>query len=81
MKLYDVPNGTKIRVLGEVSIPPDAPEINKGDELFFYKIDGMYSHCVNSDGIRVYIAAWTEVEIIENVPPGGYGDGNEIHQL
>ena len=64
MKLYDVPRGTKIRVLGEANSPPFAPEINIGDELYFYHTDGMYSYCEDKDGNVVHLVAWAEVEII-----------------
>lgn len=63
MKLHSVPWNTKIRVLEEATVPPGASEIHKGDELTFYTIDGMYSLCKKGDE-SVYLAAWTEVEII-----------------
>ena len=63
MKLHEVPNNTKIRVLGEVKIQPAAPYINEGDILTFHHIDGMYSYCTDKDGNVVYLAAWAEVEI------------------
>ena len=51
MKLYDVPRNTRIKV---------------GDlELNFKHIDGMYSLCQTDDGETVHLAAWTEVEILE----------------
>ena len=63
MKLYDVPNNTKIRVLDDVGVPPGAPEIKKGDELLFQNIDGMYSYC-EMNGEVVHLVAWAEVKII-----------------
>ena len=66
MKLYDVPNNTKIRVIGDIRIPPEAPEINKDEILKFLHIDGMYSLCKNSNGDFVHLVAWAEVEIINS---------------
>ena len=53
MKLYDVPPNTRIKV--------------KELELMFHHIDGMYSICKTDDGETVHLAAWTEVEIVEQV--------------
>ena len=64
MKLYEVPRNTGIRVLEEGTVPPAAPAIHKGDILRFHEIDGMYSVCYRGEE-RVYLAAYTEVEIIE----------------
>ena len=51
MKLYDVPRNTRIKV---------------GDrELNFHRIDGAYSYCTTDKGEPVHLAAWTEVEIVE----------------
>jgi hypothetical protein len=70
MKLYNVKNGTWIRVMGEVTTPPCSPEIQEGQKLFFHHIDGMYSLCTLTekmdDGGYIHLAAWTEVEIIPN---------------
>ena len=63
MKLYDVPEGSKIRVL-TTGAPPFAPEIAKDDILYFDHIDGMYSYCKDSEGNVVHLVAWAEVEII-----------------
>lgn len=51
MKLYDVPNDSKILVGDTV--------------LTFHHIDGMYSYCVDEHGNVHHIAAWTEVDLIE----------------
>lgn len=50
-KLYNVPRNTTIR-LGET-------------ELFFHHVDGMYSYCTTQDGDIAHLAAWTEVEIVD----------------
>lgn len=70
MKLYEVPRETKVRVLapdggGPHAVPPSAHPIDTGEILFFDHVDGMYSYCTNSRGQVVHLAAWTEVEIIE----------------
>lgn len=52
MKLYDVPRNTRIKV--------------EDLELMFHHIDGMYSYCKTEEGETVHLAAWTEVEIVNN---------------
>jgi len=53
MKLYDVPRNTRIRTLTEEKF-----------ELNFHHIDGAYSYCEDDEGHVYHIAAWTEVEIV-----------------
>jgi hypothetical protein len=65
MKLYNVPRGSKIRVVGDVKSPPAAPIIEEQEVLNFSHVDGMYSYCTNSDNEVVHLAAWAEVEIVE----------------
>lgn len=50
MKLYDVPRNSLIYI--------------NGTELKFHHIDGMYSYCTDSDGNVHHIAAFEEVEVI-----------------
>ena len=64
MKLYKVPNNTKIRLLEDGQVPPAAPQLYKGDELLFCKIDGAHSVCYKGKQL-VHLAAWSEVEIIK----------------
>lgn len=64
MKLYEVPNNTKIRVVSDVKVPPCAPQISNGDVLKFHHIDGMYSYCTNINKEVVHLVAWAEVEIV-----------------
>ena len=65
MKLYNVPRNSTIRVLEDVRIPPESSEISKGEILYFEHMDGMYSRCKRiTDNTIVFIAAWTEVEIV-----------------
>lgn len=65
MKLYNVPNNSRIRILGDVKIPPCAPELSIGDELNFKHIDGMYSYCTNDKDEVVHLAAWAEVDLVK----------------
>ena len=65
MKLYDVPRNSKIRVVGDIKIPPAAQNIEEQEVLNFSHVDGMYSYCTNSDNEAVYLVAWAEVEIVE----------------
>ena len=63
MKAYDVKYGTKVTVVDEqVNTPPSSIQVNKGDEITIYRVDGMYCNGIDKDGNRIYIAAWTEVE-------------------
>lgn len=66
VKLYDVPRNSKIRVIGDIKIPPGAPEIKEGDVLDFKHVDGMYSLCYNKDKQPVHLVAWAEVEVVED---------------
>ena len=67
MKLYDVPRNTLIRVVAEeAKVPPAAPELPAGMELNFGHVDGMYSYCTTDDGQVVHLAAWEEVEIVDD---------------
>ena len=72
MKLYEVPRRTWVRPVQKVHSPPAAPGVALGEEIFFDHIDGMYSYCKNKEGQVVHMAAWTEVEVINdttNPPP------------
>jgi len=46
-------------------VPPGAPPINLKEIIDFHHIDGMYSFCVNAKGETVHLAAWTEVEVVD----------------
>lgn len=64
MQLYEVPNGTRIRVITPEAPPPEGIPI-EAKEYMFCHIDGMYSFCHDDDGNTVHLKAWTEVEIVE----------------
>jgi len=55
MKLYECPRNVIVHVID--SEPPL--------EVKFHRVDGMYSYCTLENGDVVHLAAWTEVEIIE----------------
>ena len=66
MKLYNVQDGSTVKLLEDAVIPPGAPEVNKGDVVKLFNIDGVYGNCFK-DGERVWIHAMTEVEeVVEN---------------
>jgi hypothetical protein len=55
MKLYELPRKEqRVRCLED-------------DQIYtFYHVDGMYSLCKNFKGDVVHLAAWSEVEILED---------------
>ena len=65
MKLYDVPRNSRIKIIGDVKVPPAALELVEGQELNFRSIDGMYSYCTTDSGEVVHLVAWAEVEVIK----------------
>ena len=65
MKLYDVPRGSKIKLVEDPKTPPAHKHLNTGEVLRFAHLDGMYSYCTDADGNAVHIAGWTEVEVVE----------------
>ena len=64
VKLYDVPRGSKIRVMGDIIVPPASDTIQEGDILKFSRIDGMYSECYTELGVLVHLSASADVEIV-----------------
>jgi len=67
VKLYEAPRNSLVRVVGTPTAPPDAPEVNDGEVIKFYHVDGMYSYCKNEYGDIVHIPAWQEVEVLNEV--------------
>jgi hypothetical protein len=57
MKLYEVPRKSYIML--------------EGNQYWFDHIDGMYSFCHDMKGNIVHLAAWTEVEVVEECEGGG----------
>lgn len=72
MKLYEAPRGSTVKLLEDAEVPPGAPQLKKGDKVFFRDLDGMYSYCHYYPGrkmdekIVVHLAGWTEVEIVSD---------------
>ncbi len=67
MNLLKVPANSRIRVLEDARVPPAAPRVPSGLELNFHNLDGMYSFCTDDDGNTYHLAAWTDVEVIDDV--------------
>jgi hypothetical protein len=66
MQAYEVPNGKKVVIVDDtVYYAPVSRMVSKDDILTIVNLDGMYSNCLDSNGDRVYIAAYTDVKIIE----------------
>ena len=73
MKLFKVPRGSWVKVGdddGDTKVPPSAPVIDHGQVVFFDHLDGMYSYCKDQEGNVVHLAAWAEVEIVDNPKEG-----------
>ncbi len=68
MKLYELNRNTWVRLLEIPRVPPDAPEILKGDIVQYKQIDGMYAQCITEEDIVCYVPAWIEVEIVKPNP-------------
>lgn len=65
MKLYEVPNNTRVRLLPETEVHIPVGSDLPVNEFKFVKIDGMYSYCVTDAGEVCHPAAWTEVEVVK----------------
>jgi hypothetical protein len=65
-KLYDVPRNSKIRILSEAKVPPSHRDFEENEVLNFKHIDGAYSYCLDKDNQPVHLAAWTEVEVVND---------------
>ena len=63
-KLYELTKGDKFIVVFE----DEQGVVAKSEEVFtFFKIDGAYSICYDRDGNIVHWAAYTPVEVVDNV--------------
>lgn len=66
MEAHNVKYGTKVRIVdNDVHTPPATLSIDLDDVITILNLDGMYCNAINKDGERIYIAAWTNVEEIE----------------
>ena len=65
MKIYKLKPGSIVKITDEgVCTPPSSPQVETNDIVTLIKLDGMYCSVKNVDGIIVFVAAWTEVEIV-----------------
>jgi len=69
MKAMNVDRNTKVVITdtGQIRIPPSALPLVTGDVITILNHDGMYVNAVNEDGDRVYLAAWTDVTVIDGL--------------
>jgi hypothetical protein len=63
MKLYELPRQSKFTLTETPYIPVDSNDYNPSDVFTLHNIDGMYSYCVDIDGVIHHFAAWTEVNV------------------
>lgn len=61
-KLYELNRNTKFRLVSDTLIPPDGAEATLGDIYLLLHIDGMYSYCLDAVDTVLHIAAWSDVE-------------------
>ena len=54
MQLFEVPRNTRVR-------PIEVPDL----VVTFHHLDGMYSYCTDDDERVWHLAAYTEVEIVD----------------
>lgn len=65
MKLYEVPDETKVRLVEqEAYIHHEDGTREKLDIIHFHHVDGAYSLC-EANGHKIHIGASTEVEIVK----------------
>ena len=64
MEAHEVKYGTKVIVKDvNIRVPIGSIPIHFEDEITIHSLDGMYCNGTDKDGNRIYIAAWTEVEV------------------
>jgi len=65
MQAHMIPYKTKVKVTDEeIKTPPASIPVNTGDIITILNLDGMYCNGKDKDNNRIYIASWTEVELI-----------------
>ena len=65
-KLYELHRGECFQLLEHPKQPPDIMEGADRNKMYILNnIDGMYSHCSDTDGNVYHFAAWTEVEAVQ----------------
>ena len=65
MKLYDVPNNSRIKLQSAEKGPPASINPIAGKEYTFKHCDGMYSLCYDDDGKMIHLPAWADVEVLK----------------
>ena len=65
MKFYNIPQFSRIRVIGDAKVPPGARCADENEIFKFHHLDGMYSYCTDVNGDPVYLPAWQEVILVE----------------
>lgn len=65
MKFYNTPKLSQVKIIGNADVPPETTRVESGEILKFHYVDGVYTVCTNQQGINVFPAVWTEVEILE----------------
>lgn len=64
MKLYDVPNNTKVCLKSTETSPPDSIDPQVEEVYTFHHLDGMYSYCKDSAENVVHLPAWSDIEVV-----------------
>ena len=62
-QLYEMEYGTHFKLAPQdvIQVPVASNEFTTGDVFKFMGIDGMYSKCIDSNGVVHHFAAWTKV--------------------
>lgn len=64
MRLYDVADGSTIRIIEEPSVAFEGPAVRRGDQLLLDNIEGLLATCTNLDGETVLLHAGLQVEVV-----------------
>ena len=62
MKLFELNRGDHFKLLKPATVPPDAPFGSQDVTYRLTTIDGMYSHCTDTNNDVYHFAAWSDVE-------------------
>ena len=66
MKLHELPRGSYFKIIGDLQIPPSAPEPDLEETYRLGNIDGMYSYCTDNQGKIYHFVAWTEIKEVND---------------
>lgn len=65
VKLYEVPNGRRVRMAVDARVAPYSIPLPKDTIVQFFRVDGMYSFCrLDKGGEVVHPSASTLVEVL-----------------